>query len=159
MDSSTDIAGWNAQQNSSCEKGNGSSKKLKELDVLLGKDSSVDGTFELAGLVRIDGQLTGRLVVDGELIIGETGKVEADIQARIVKVFGQVTGNIACSESLQLTGKASLKGDICSPRVTMSDGIWFQGRCVMTEDISPESEQIRVISSSSNASSSTLNAF
>jgi len=94
--------------------------------------------------VRIDGEVHGDedLILDGHvkgsvqlgthrLIIGETGRVEADVNARRVQVFGEVTGNIEAQEAIELGATARVEGDIRAPQLRLEEGAQVNGRVEM----------------------------
>jgi cytoskeletal protein CcmA (bactofilin family) len=85
-----------------------------------GEDLLVEGTVE--GTISLSGQL---------LTVGESGRVVADLQAKVVKVEGQVTGDITALENAIITRTGRVLGDITAPRVTLEDGGVFKGRIDM----------------------------
>ena len=91
----------------------------------------ISGTVELVGLVQIDGEVEGDLVSTGQIIVGETGVINANIATYRIKVFGQINGDIIAQESLEFCARACVKGNICSPKVIIQDGVVFEGRCIM----------------------------
>jgi cytoskeletal protein CcmA (bactofilin family) len=77
---------------------------------------------------RIDGTVGGSLDYPTyELTIGATGRVTADVRARIVIVEGAVEGDIYANEAVVLLGTANVLGDIASPRVSIEEGATFNG--------------------------------
>lgn len=90
--------------------------------------------------IHINGDVTGEenlLVegqVDGKLSLGEfrvdvgaSGKVNADIEARIVKVDGEVNGDISGSEKVIISSSGNVRGNIVAPRMSLEDGAKFKG--------------------------------
>lgn len=90
--------------------------------------------------IRIKGEVTGEedLVVQGtvegtislkdqEVSVGQSGQVRADIDARIVRIEGEVTGDIAGSEKVVISKSGNVRGNIVAPRVTLEDGAVFKG--------------------------------
>ncbi|MEZ5567526.1 MAG: polymer-forming cytoskeletal protein [Halioglobus sp.] len=90
--------------------------------------------------IRIKGEVTGEedLLIQGkvegtislkdqELSVGESGRVTADITARVVKIEGEVTGDITGSEKVVIARSGNVRGNIVAPRVTLEDGAIFKG--------------------------------
>ncbi len=90
--------------------------------------------------IQINGEITGDedLVIQGhvegtvnlgerELIIGESGRVFAELRSRMVRVDGEVTGNITGDDIVAITSRGNVKGNIVAPRVTLEDGAQFKG--------------------------------
>lgn len=101
------------------------------LDSALGVHCRIKGSLEFGGKVRIDGTIEGQIAVDGELTIGEQGVVNGQITARSAFVLGRVTGDISCTERIELHAGATVTGDIQAPRVVIQDGVAYEGRCRM----------------------------
>ena len=59
--------------------------------------------------------------------IGRNGKVDASIQAREVVVMGKVTGNIECSDRVDIRAEGSVAGDISTVRISVEDGASLKG--------------------------------
>ncbi|MCB1844788.1 MAG: polymer-forming cytoskeletal protein, partial [Halioglobus sp.] len=59
--------------------------------------------------------------------VGESGRVTADITARVVKIEGEVTGDITGSEKVVIARSGNVRGNIVAPRVTLEDGAIFKG--------------------------------
>jgi cytoskeletal protein CcmA (bactofilin family) len=77
-------------------------------------ECQITGTIIINGNARIDGKIEGSLHVTGDLIIGASAFLKADIEAKTVCVAGEVRGNVKTSELLELNDTARLFGDICS---------------------------------------------
>ena len=90
--------------------------------------------------IKIKGEVTGEedLVIQGkvegtidlndnEVSVGQTGKVFADIKARMIKIDGEVTGDIAGNEKVVISKSGNVRGNIVAPRVTLEDGAIFKG--------------------------------
>ena len=64
------------------------------------------------GDLHIDGKLTGSIVCNGDLIIGETGKVKGQIKAKNVYVSGHFHGDIDALELLEVQATGYVEGDV-----------------------------------------------
>ncbi len=79
----------------------------------------------------IDGRVEGSVDVRSHSVtVGPKGNAEADIMGRIVRVEGQVQGNLTAGEQIVLLSSASVEGDLVAPRVSLEDGAYFRGRVV-----------------------------
>lgn len=107
------------------------SDRLKPQQAVIGKDCRVTGKLELSGISQIDGAVSGEVVSTGDLTIGEGASIEARITGNRVRVFGNVTGDIDCSERLELHAGARVIGSITSKSLVIHDGVFFEGQCVM----------------------------
>lgn len=90
--------------------------------------------------IRINGDVSGdeNLVIEGTIEgkvslgefrvdVGTSGQVMADIEAKVVKVDGQVRGNITGSEKVIISRSGNVRGNIIAPRMTLEDGAKFKG--------------------------------
>ena len=82
-------------------------------------------TFE--GTVRADGKFTGEIRGEGILIIGEKGIVQAEIQAGVIIVRGEVHGTIRAQDRIEAYAPAKIYGDLHSPVLVFGEGVIFQG--------------------------------
>jgi cytoskeletal protein CcmA (bactofilin family) len=51
----------------------------------------------------------------------------ADISAKEVVIMGKVTGNIQCTDRLDIRSEGSLNGDVVTPRICVEDGAVLKG--------------------------------
>jgi cytoskeletal protein CcmA (bactofilin family) len=61
------------------------------------------------------------------LTIGPNGRIKAQVFAKAVIVLGEVNGNIAASEKVDIRDGGSVDGDIVSPKVAIAEGAHFRG--------------------------------
>lgn len=101
----------------------------------------ISGTTELL----IEGEVDGRVRLDGRVVVGESGGVKGEIQARSVLVAGRVEGPVRGSEKVEVGGTGRLEGDIAAPRVTIAEGAFFKGKVEMggREERRPETRPAR----------------
>jgi len=112
-----------------------SSKKKNYSDAkvvtVIGQGTQVTGDIRSKGTIRIEGAVSGRISCDDTIVIHETGQVKADLIAAQIVIGGTVQGNVFAKERLEVTTKGKLVGDIASPRVSIAEGVLFEGNCVM----------------------------
>ena len=98
-----------------------------------------DGTIIVGDIkvehdLRIDGYLKGTVEVAGMLVLGSTGKIEGQVQARAATIAGQIIGNIKGIEKIVLEPKSTLVGDLQTRELVINEGAMFQGNCSMNRD-------------------------
>ncbi len=118
----------------------------KEFPAAGGGDNTVIGpSILISGKLSGDEDLTVRGRVEGELSLSKTlivepsGIVKANVAVKNAIVSGVVVGNIAATESVELTQEGRMVGDIRAPRVIIVDGASFRGRVDMG-DATPRAE-------------------
>jgi cytoskeletal protein CcmA (bactofilin family) len=86
--------------------------KSDSVNSTIGEGSVFEGKFYISGSLRIDGKFEGEIRTDEELVVGESGKVKTDIDAKSVVIAGVVIGNITASEEVRLLETGKVLGDI-----------------------------------------------
>ena len=95
---------------------------------MIGKTIQVKGTITGSENLVIEGTVDGSVdLPQNDLTIGESGQVTANLVAKVVKVDGQVTGDINGNEKVVISKSGKVKGNIVAPRVTLEDGAKFKG--------------------------------
>jgi len=118
----------------------------RDIRAFLGDETSFEGKLIFEGTVRIDGKFNGEIHTDDVVIIGETAEVNAEINAGEVIISGTVRGNVYAKNNLEILAPAKVYGNILTPRLTIQEGVIFDGTCRMEQ-----------LDSSINAKVSVLN--
>jgi excisionase family DNA binding protein len=120
-------------------------KKLEEkvMDV----DASMQGslTFKDPINLRINGKFDGNLETRGNLTVGQTAIVLADIIGDNIIVGGKVKGRITAKERLTLLPTAMVEGDIYPARLNVAEGAILEGNCSMLHDFLNTQELARYL--------------
>jgi len=96
--------------------------------VNIGKSVVIKGELSGSEDLTIEGHVEGRIdLKDNVLTIGPNGKIKAEVFAKAVIVLGEVNGNIAASEKVDIRDGGSVDGDIVSPKVAIAEGAHFRG--------------------------------
>lgn len=101
------------------------------IETHIGSSVSLHGELKAEGNIRIDGLFEGRIETAGNVIIGRTGQVAADIMARNVLVAGMVRGNIMAHEQLDILASGRVKGDIEASTLHIEEGGKHHGQTRM----------------------------
>ena len=75
----------------------------------------------------LDGDLDGKLNLRNRLTVGPNSKVNADIKAQEIIVFGTIKGNVESESRVSLRTGASIVGDIKTAGIVIEDGAYFKG--------------------------------
>jgi cytoskeletal protein CcmA (bactofilin family) len=112
----------------------GSAPKPDYLETIIGKDSEFKGTVSSAAGLRIDGRMEGQVLNSGDVIIGDSAEVTADVKGRNVIVSGLIRGNIEAICKIEITSTGRVEGDIKTGVLIVSEGGKFSGKSDMTSD-------------------------
>ncbi|MFN3740759.1 MAG: polymer-forming cytoskeletal protein [Thermodesulfovibrionales bacterium] len=107
-------------------------KKQQGVETIIGPDTFFKGELNSKGTVRIDGAFEGILNADW-IIIGEAGKVKGEINSRGIVIGGKVEGNINSTETIEIKHKAQVTGEICTQKLSISEGAVFDGHSCMQQ--------------------------
>ncbi|MDO8662589.1 MAG: polymer-forming cytoskeletal protein [Candidatus Omnitrophota bacterium] len=120
-------------------------KKLEEK--ILDVDASMQGTlsFKDAVNLRINGKFEGTLETKGNLTIGPTAVVTADINGDNIIIGGRVRGRITARERLTILPAAMVEGDIFPAKLNIAEGAILEGRCCMLHDFLNAEELARYL--------------
>ena len=109
-------------------------RDIKEgrLSGYVGNGTVLTGETAFQAMLRIDGHLTGRVTSEnGTLIIGATGRVDANIMVAAAMINGTVNGDIVAMDKIELGRTARVVGNIQTPKLIIEDGATFEGGCTM----------------------------
>lgn len=94
----------------------------------IGRTLVIKGEISGSEALYIDGRIEGKIIMpESRVTIGRNGKVDASIQAREVVVMGKVTGNIECSDRVDIRAEGAVHGDIACSRISVEDGAALKG--------------------------------
>jgi len=120
-------------------------KKMEEK--ILDVDAAMQGTLNFKDPVnlRINGKFEGNLTTRGNLTVGPTAVVHADILGENIIIGGRVKGTITAKERLTLLPSAIVEGDIFPVRLNIAEGALFEGKCKMLHDFLSSEELARYL--------------
>ena len=94
----------------------------------IGRTLVIKGELSGAEALYIDGRIEGKISLpDNRVTIGRNGSVQANITAREVVVMGKVSGNIECSDRVDIRSEGSVTGDVSTVRISVEDGAVLKG--------------------------------
>jgi len=92
---------------------------------------TMEGTLQLTGTFRIDGNVKGNIISEQTLILGENAKVEGQIEGNRVVIAGRYDGVIFAKGRVEIQAKGVVTGEVHSPCLVIDPGGIFDGRCHM----------------------------
>jgi len=95
----------------------------------LGANLVVKGDISGSEDLQIGGTVEGSISLQGQkLTIGPTAKLNSEVHAREVVVYGSVEGNLNARDRVEIKKDGSVMGDITTVRISIEDGAYFKGR-------------------------------
>jgi cytoskeletal protein CcmA (bactofilin family) len=99
----------------------------------VGKGVEFKGTISYGGTVRIDGSLDGEIQTDGSLLVGPEAVITAKVSTGTVVCMGKIIGDVTAKEKIKLLAPAVLTGGVKTPKLSIENGVLFNGTVKMTQ--------------------------
>lgn len=93
----------------------------------IAEDCEIKGSIDSKGNARIDGKVEGTIRIAGDLVIGQSAVLQANIEAQTISVAGEVRGNVKAKDLLELASSSRLYGDINTKQLKIDQGARFVG--------------------------------
>ncbi|MBM7557619.1 bactofilin family protein [Halanaerobacter jeridensis] len=106
----------------------------KEVGTIISQGTKIEGEVEVKESIRIDGQLNGKLTAKGDILVGKSGKLKADLEGDNIEIAGTVEGDVRAKGKLKLLKNGELIGDICYSNLVINDGAVFKGTSISDKD-------------------------
>ncbi len=97
----------------------------------LGSQTEFSGKLSFSGVVHLDGVFQGEIISRGTLVVGSESVVHAEIYSSILKIAGEVHGDLTATEKIELYPPARVYGNIRTPSLVVEEGVIFEGTCSM----------------------------
>lgn len=95
---------------------------------MIGKTITIKGDISGEESLLVEGRVDGTIhLKNNDLTVGQSGRVNANVTANVVRIDGEVTGDIIGIEKVVVTKTGRVHGNIVGPRVTLEDGAKFKG--------------------------------
>jgi cytoskeletal protein CcmA (bactofilin family) len=107
-----------------------------KIETVIGPNCRLQGTLQSDGGIRIDGVFQGDIDTTGNLIIGESAKVIADIKANNVSIAGALKGNIT-GNRVEVLETGRVWGDLTVAALLLNEGAYLRGQTMMHGEIEP----------------------
>ena len=101
----------------------------------IGSKTTVRGQVSGRQDLVVEGRIEGHISLDSQLIVEELATVEADVEATVATVRGQVRGPIVATRSLVLEATAKVAGTLKAPSIVIEDGARFSGEIEMDVEL------------------------
>ena len=117
---------------------NNNGKELKNLSSdsvnIIASETYIKGIIEAAYMIQIEGVLEGDIKAQDLVHITETGKISGNIDAKIVFIDGEVSGEIV-ADKVEIGEKGRVTADITSTIFVIQEGGQFGGNKKLKKEI------------------------
>lgn len=95
---------------------------------VIGPGIHINGDISGNENLVIEGKVDGKIkLASHQVSVGQGGKVNADITAKIIKIDGHVKGDLVGTEKVVISRSGNVHGNITAPRMTLEEGAIFKG--------------------------------
>ena len=94
----------------------------------LDKAVRMEGTLEVPGTFRLEGQMKGNIVSNGSLTLGEGAQVEGQIEGHHILIYGRFDGVIVAKGRVEILPKGIVTGEIHTHCLVIEPGGIFDGQ-------------------------------
>jgi cytoskeletal protein CcmA (bactofilin family) len=103
---------------------------------IIAEGVKIDGKIYSKGSTRIDGEVSGEIISENELIIGREGKVEANINTSNATIAGSFKGEMIVSGEIEITATGKFIGNLVQKdaQLTVAKGGLFKGQIIISEN-------------------------
>jgi cytoskeletal protein CcmA (bactofilin family) len=116
---------------------------------LIGRGIEVSGDIFFADQLRVDGKVDGKIASDnGTLYIGESGRIEAQVDVGTCVIQGALHGNLLAKTKVEIHKTGRVHGDVITPVLVVEEGAVFNGAIKMGQESSRKLEEVPSASAS-----------
>jgi cytoskeletal protein CcmA (bactofilin family) len=104
-----------------------------EISAIIKEGCRFEGNLSFNGIARIAGIVNGSIFSNDTLIISEGAVINADLNANVILVSGNVKGNLKASSRVEIKRPARFEGTVTAPSLIVEEGVIFHGTTKMSE--------------------------
>jgi len=95
---------------------------------MIGPSIVINGKISGDENLIIEGTVEGSIdLPNQDVVIGQAGRIKADLQGKVVHIEGKIEGDIKGVEQVIIANSGNVRGNLVAPRVTLEDGAVFKG--------------------------------
>ena len=115
--------------------GNATHDQSDRLNKIL-SGTEITGDIVSDSNLLIEGEIIGNVSCSGKVMIGTSGKIKGNLVCVNAEIDGAMDGELTIENLLVLHSTARIKGDIQTMKLTIEEGAYFEGACVMKSPVS-----------------------
>lgn len=102
-------------------------------NTLIGPEALISGEITTSDVIQIEGRVEGKIKSTGLVVIGEAGRVKAQIEAENVSIRGKLDGDCTAKNRVEITTTGKVTGNLRAPLIAVAEGAVFRGSSNMTD--------------------------
>ncbi len=101
------------------------------LNTIIGKGSSFEGTLKVKSTLRVDGQIKGKITISDSLVVGKEGDIDGEIAVQNAIIGGKLRGKLTAAGKVVLEANSVFNGELKTSKLVIDEGAVFEGNCSM----------------------------
>ena len=106
--------------------------RLGSTPTLIAQHTQVHGDVETRGALLVNGEVRGNARVGGEVAIANGAVWSGNIRARRAVIAGEVNGDLAVEEKLEIGASARIRGRVTAQLIAIAHGARVEGEMLCT---------------------------
>jgi cytoskeletal protein CcmA (bactofilin family) len=102
-----------------------------DLNGFVDRGSQLHGELRFEHSFRVDGKVAGKITSSGELVVGDSGEIDAEIEVGRIFVNGTVRGSVLAIKQVHIAPGGKVFARLQTPSLVIEDGAHFEGHCSM----------------------------
>lgn len=104
---------------------------------LIGRGIEVSGDIAFSDQLQVHGKVEGKISsAGGLLVIGESGRIEAQVDVGTCVIEGTLQGNLIAKTKVEIRKTGRVHGDLITPVLFIEEGAVFNGVIKMGQESS-----------------------
>lgn len=99
----------------------------------IAKSTKIVGDVTSNDMLIIEGELQGTLLVKNHVVVGKSGKVEANMKVQSLQVYGSVIGDVVARDRVSIELSGAIDGNVSAGKLAISEGAIFRGNIDMSD--------------------------
>jgi cytoskeletal protein CcmA (bactofilin family) len=105
-----------------------------DLNGFLDAGSQIKGDLLFEDTFRVDGKVNGKVVSDGDLVVGVGGEVEGEVTVGRLFVSGTLRGRVKAAKRIEIAAGGRVYATLETPSLVVEDGAFFEGQSAMVRE-------------------------
>jgi len=98
-----------------------------EVRGFLDDGTEVIGDLKFTEVLHLHGHIRGKILSEGELVVGEKGVIEGDVEVGVLTLGGTLIGNVPAKNKAHFLSTARVRGDVYTPVLRVDEGACWDG--------------------------------
>lgn len=108
--------------------------EFENIDTVIANQVLIKGRLAAEGSARIDGCVEGEVDIKGDVVLGEKGYIQGNINASNLLIGGKIEGNVITSGRTEILATGEVVGDIAADILVIEEGAIFRGTSKMVRE-------------------------